>query len=60
MSQKIRQARAKRERNAEYARQFPTRDRVARKKARRQRTVARELRWLERHSVELFPRQRAA
>lgn len=50
--QKIRQARAKRARNAEYALQFPMRDKAKRRKARRQRVALREARWLGEHGIE--------
>ncbi len=37
----------KRQANEEYARRFPKRDRLARKKARSRRVAAREKAWLE-------------
>lgn len=44
---RIRQAREKAARNAEYAALYPRRDRAEKKRDRRRRTIARERRWLE-------------
>lgn len=52
-----RQHLAKRDTNAEYAAQFPPRDKATKRKQRRQRMKRRELRWLAEAGIERDPKR---